>query len=113
MAEVMAAENVMSQSLFDDPTAGPIGGVMERLAEGQEELRGELGVLVERLDSLEQRVRSLASEHSSRGVELERQQVQLAETLATGRRHRDRVLIYLAAASALIASAALALSLIR
>ena len=112
MAEVMAAENVMSQSLFDDPTAGPIGGVMERLAEGQEELRGELGVLVERLDSLEQRVRSLASEHSSRGVELERQQVQLAETLVTGRRHRDRVLIYLAAASALIASAALALTLI-
>jgi SpoVK/Ycf46/Vps4 family AAA+-type ATPase len=113
MAEVMAAENVMSQSLFDDPTAGPIGGVMERLAEGQEELRGELGVLVERLDSLEQRVRSLASEHSSRGVELERQQVQLAETLVSGRRHRDRVLIYLAAASALIASAALALTLIR
>ena len=112
MAEVMAAENVMSQSLFDDPTAGPIGGVMERLAEGQEELRGELGVLVERLDSLEQRVRSLASEHSSRGVELERQQVQLAETLVSGRRHRDRVLIYLAAASALIASAALALTLI-
>ena len=112
MAEVMAAENVMSQSLFDDPTAGPIGGVMERLAEGQEELRGELGVLVERLDSLEQRVRSLASEHSSRGVELERQQVQLAETLVSGRRYRDRVLIYLAAASALIASAALALTLI-
>ncbi len=113
MAEVMAAENVMSQSLFDDPSAGPIGGVMERLAEGQEELRGELGVLIERLDSLEQRVRSLASEHSSRGVELERQQVQLAETLVSGRRHRDRVLIYLAAASTLIASAALVLTLVR
>src|ERR671911_1797456 len=113
IAEVMAAENVMSQSLFDDPTAGPIGGVMERLAEGQEELRGELGVLVERLDSLEQRVRSLASEHSSRGVELERQQVQLAETLASGRRQRDRMLIYVAAASTLIAGAALALTLIR
>ena len=113
MAEVMAAENVMSQSLFDDPTAGPIGGVMERLAEGQEELRGELGVLVERLDSLEQRVRSLASEHSSRGVELERQQVQLAETLVTGRRQKELVLIYLAAASALIASAALVLTLLR
>jgi SpoVK/Ycf46/Vps4 family AAA+-type ATPase len=113
MAEVMAAENVMSQSLFDDPTAGPIGGVMERLAEGQEELRGELGMLVERLDSLEQRVRSLASEHSSRGVELERQQAQLAETFASGRRHRDRMLIYVAAASTLIASAALALTLIR
>jgi len=82
---------------------------MERLAEGQEELRGELGMLVERLDSLEQRVRSLASEHSSRGVELERQQVQLTED----RRGRDRLLIYVAAASTLIASAALVLTLIR
>jgi SpoVK/Ycf46/Vps4 family AAA+-type ATPase len=113
MAEVMAAENVMSQSLFDDPSAGPIGGAMERLAEGQEELRAELGMLVERLDSLEQRVRAVVSEHSSRGVELERQQTELVETLASGRRHRDRVLIYLAAASTLIASAALVLTLIR
>jgi SpoVK/Ycf46/Vps4 family AAA+-type ATPase len=113
MAEVMAAENVMSQSLFDDPSVGPIGGVMERLAEGQEELRGELGVLVERLDSLEQRVRSVVSEHSTRGVELERRETELVETLASGRRHRDRVLIYLAAASTLIASAALVLTLIR
>jgi SpoVK/Ycf46/Vps4 family AAA+-type ATPase len=113
MAEVMAAENVMSQSLFDDPSVGPIGGVMERLAEGQEELRGELGVLVERLDSLEQRVRSVVSEHSTRGVELERRETELVETLASRRRHRDRVLIYLAAASTLIASAALVLTLIR
>jgi SpoVK/Ycf46/Vps4 family AAA+-type ATPase len=113
MAEVMAAENVMSQSLFDDPSVGPIGGVMERLAEGQEELRGELGVLVERLDSLEQRVRSVVSEHSTRGVELERRETELVETLASGRRHRDRVLIYLVAASTLIASAALVLTLIR
>ncbi len=113
MAEVMAAENVMSQSLFDDPGAGPIGGVMERLAEGQEELRGELGVLVERLDTMEQRVRSLASEHSSRGMELERQQVQLAETYTSGRRAKDRMLLILAAASTLIASAALAVTLLR
>jgi SpoVK/Ycf46/Vps4 family AAA+-type ATPase len=113
MAEVMAAENVMSQSLFDDPGAGPIGGVMERLAEGQEELRGELGVLVERLDTLDQRVRSLASEHSSRGVELERQRVQLAETYTSARRARDRMLLILAGASTLIASAALALTLLR
>ena len=113
MAEVMAAENVMSQSLFDDPGAGPIAGVMERLAEGQEELRGELGVLAERLDSLEQRIRSVVSEHSSRGVELERQKTELVETLASGRRHRERALIYLASASTLIASAALILTLLR
>ena len=114
MAEVMAAENVMSQSLFDDGgAAGPIAGVMDRLAEGQEELRGELGVLVERLDTLDQRVRSLASESSSRRVELERQQVQQAETYALQRRARDRMLLMLAAASTLIASAALAVTLLR
>src|SRR5919112_385291 len=114
MAEVMAAENVMSQSLFDDPAAaGPLGGVIDRLAEGQEELRGELGVLVERLDTLDGRVRSLASEHSNRGVELERQQVQRAETYALQRRGRDRMLLMLAAASTLIASAALAVTLLR
>ena len=113
MAEVMAAENVMSQSLFDDPSAGPLGGVMERLAEGQEELRGELGVLVERLDTLDQKVRALSKDHSAASAELERQQVQLAETFASGRRRRDRMLIYLAAASTLIASAALVLTLLR
>ena len=113
MAEVMAAENVMSQSLFDDPGAGPIGGVMERLADGQEELRGELGVLVERLDSLDQKLRALSKDHSSARGELERQQVQLAETYASGRRARDRVLLVLAAASTLIATAALAVTLLR
>jgi SpoVK/Ycf46/Vps4 family AAA+-type ATPase len=113
MAEVMAAENVMSQSLFDEPGAGPIGGVMERLAEGQEELRGELGVLVERLDSLDQKLRALSKDHSSARGELERQQVQLAETYASGRRVRDRVLLVLAVASTLIASAALAVTLLR
>ena len=94
-------------------SAGPIAGVMDRLAEGQEELRGELGVLIERLDSLEGRVRSLAGEQSSRGAELERRQVQLAESFASGRRGRDRLLVYAAAASALIATAALILTLIR
>jgi len=38
MAEVMAAENVMSQSLFNE-SGGPLGGAVGRLAEGQEELR--------------------------------------------------------------------------
>jgi hypothetical protein len=46
-------------------------------------------------------------------VELERRETELVETLASGRRHRDRVLIYLVAASTLIASAALVLTLIR
>jgi SpoVK/Ycf46/Vps4 family AAA+-type ATPase len=114
MAEVMSAENVMSQSLFDDAgAAGPLGGVIDRLAEGQEELRGELGVVVERLDTLDQRVRTLANEHSSHGTEMERRQTQLTEAFVSGRRRKDTVVMYLAALAALIASGALAVALLQ
>ena len=112
MAEVMAAENVMSQSLFDDPGAGPIGGVMERLAEGQEELRGELGVLVERLDSLDQKLRALTRDHSAARGELERTQTQIVETFASTRQRGDRILGYLTAAAVLLSAAAVAISLL-
>src|SRR5215210_2529870 len=111
MAEVMAAENVMSQSLFDEPNAGPIGGVLERLAEAQEELRGELGVLVERLDSLDGKVRALSKDHSSARAELERSQSQIVETAST-RQRKDRMLGYLAAAAVLLSAGALAISLL-
>ena len=112
MAEVMEAGNVMSQSLFDDPSAGPIGGVMERLAEGQEELRGELGVLVERLDSLDQKVRALSKDYSAASAELERSQAQIVETFASTRQRRDRMLSYLTAAAVLLSAGALAISLL-
>jgi SpoVK/Ycf46/Vps4 family AAA+-type ATPase len=52
MEEVIAAENVMGQSLFESPAAAA-GGVLEQMAEGQEQLRGELGIVAERLDALE------------------------------------------------------------
>jgi ATP-dependent 26S proteasome regulatory subunit len=54
MEEVLAGEAVMSQSLFDLP--GPVAqaaGVLEQMAEGQEQLRAELGLVAERLDQLE------------------------------------------------------------
>jgi SpoVK/Ycf46/Vps4 family AAA+-type ATPase len=111
MAEVMAAENVMSQSLFDESNAGPIGGMMERLAEGQEELRGELGVLVERLDSLDQKLRALSNDQSSARAELEGRQTQIIETAST-RQRRDRMLGYLTAAAVLLSAGALAISLL-
>jgi SpoVK/Ycf46/Vps4 family AAA+-type ATPase len=54
MEEVIAAESVMSQSLFDAPAgAAPAVGVVEQLAEGQEQLRAETGLLAERLESLQ------------------------------------------------------------
>jgi SpoVK/Ycf46/Vps4 family AAA+-type ATPase len=113
MAEVMAAENVMSQSLFDDPAAaGPLGSVMDRLAEGQEELRGELGVLAERFEALEHRVRSLSNDHSEGRAELERGRTQLLEGFTT-RRGKDRILSYFLAAALLLAAVALAMSLLQ
>jgi SpoVK/Ycf46/Vps4 family AAA+-type ATPase len=98
MAEVMAAENVMSQSLVDD-AAGPLGGALGRLAEGQEELRGELGVFAERLEALEHRIQVLNHEHSAGRSGLDRR--------------RDRVVTYLALGAAFLAAAALALSLLQ
>jgi hypothetical protein len=55
MEEVIAAESVMSQSLFDAAANAPAAamGVLEQLAEGQEQLRAEMGLLAERLEGLE------------------------------------------------------------
>ena len=97
MAEVMAAENVMSQSLFNDAGGGPLGGVMDRLAEGQEEMRGELGLLAERFEALEHTIHAPHHDHSAGRAELER---------------RDRMVTYLAIGAAILAAAALAVSLL-
>jgi SpoVK/Ycf46/Vps4 family AAA+-type ATPase len=113
MAEVMAAENVMSQSLFDDAVAGPLGGVMDRLAEGQEELRGELGVLAERFEALERKIHALNHDHSAGRAELERSQSRVLESFSSGRQRRDRIVTYLAIGAVILAVAALALSLLR
>lgn len=103
MAEVMAAENVMSQSLFDESAgAGPLGGVMDRLAEGQEELRAELGVLAERFEALDHKTRALAHDHSTGRAELE-----------LNRSGKERVLIYLVAGAAGLAVIALIMSLLQ
>jgi SpoVK/Ycf46/Vps4 family AAA+-type ATPase len=54
MEEVLAAEGVMSQSLFDSPAAvAQAGGVLEQMMEGQDQLRGELGLVAEKLERLE------------------------------------------------------------
>jgi SpoVK/Ycf46/Vps4 family AAA+-type ATPase len=114
MTEVMAAENVMSQSLFDDPgAAGPLGGVVDRLSEGQEELRGELGVLAEQFEAMGRTLRSLADDQSAGRAELEGNHTRLLESFASGRRRRDRVLLYLVLSSTLLAAAAFGISLLR
>jgi SpoVK/Ycf46/Vps4 family AAA+-type ATPase len=114
MAEVMAAENVMAQSLFDDPgAAGPLGTVIDRLSEGQEDLRGELGVLAERFEAMGRTLRTLADDHSTGRAELERSQTRLLESFASGRRRRDRVLFYLVLSATILAGAAFITSILR
>lgn len=115
MDEVIAAESVMSQSLFDDAasSAGPLGGVADRLSEGQEELRAELGVLAERFDVMDRSVRALGAGQAAGQAVLERDQSRFLEALAAGRQRRDRILTYLAAAAIVLALAALAAALLR
>ena len=104
MEEVIAGESVMSQSLFDEPQASS-GGVLERLAESQEELRGELALLAERVDGL-------AADRARARVELERQQAQVVEAVSSGRRHRDRALLAVVASSVVLSLAALLAALL-
>ena len=72
MEEVISAESVMSQSLFESAAAaaGPAGGVLEQMAEGQEQLRAELGLVAERLDAMERGQASAGKESERRQAEL-------------------------------------------
>jgi hypothetical protein len=110
MEEVIAAEGVMSQSLFDDPRTGT--GVVETLAETQESIRGEVALLAERFDGLERTIRKVAAEQSQSRGEQERRQAQLVDTLASERRKRDRIIFATVAGAAVAALAALVLSIV-
>jgi SpoVK/Ycf46/Vps4 family AAA+-type ATPase len=72
MEEVIAAENVMSQSLFESAATspGPVGGVLEQMAESQEQLRAELGLVAERLDAMERGQRTAVTESERRQAEM-------------------------------------------
>jgi SpoVK/Ycf46/Vps4 family AAA+-type ATPase len=113
MAEVMSAANVMSQSLFDDPpAAGAWGGVIERLSEGQEEIRGEMGVLAEQVDAIGRTLRNLVDDQSSRRADLEGSRT-LMESFASGRRRRDQVLLAILMATAVLAATALVTAILH
>ena len=55
MEEVVAGTSVMAQSLFDENGGPPPAGFVEEMSEGQEALRAELALVVERIDGLERR----------------------------------------------------------
>jgi SpoVK/Ycf46/Vps4 family AAA+-type ATPase len=106
MEEVIAAESVMSQSLFE---TGPIA---DRWGEAHEELRGELGLLAERFDGLERTLRKLAAEQSSGRAELQAEQTRLLEALATKQRRTERILTAGIVAALVIALAAVLVPLL-
>jgi len=102
MEEVIAAEGIMGQSLFE-PGVSPVspGGVLEQMAEGQEQLRAELGIVAERLDALDERQAGLS-----------KAQAEVLERLRSPAA-ASRAPMYLGAAALIAAIAALVLSLIR
>jgi SpoVK/Ycf46/Vps4 family AAA+-type ATPase len=112
MEEVMAAESVMSQSLFDDPVGAGLSA-MDRLTEAQEELRAELGLLAERFEALERTLRTVAADQSAGRSELEHQQARLLDSLATDRRRSERLLYFFIAGAVILATAALVASFLR
>ncbi len=93
MEEVMAAQAVMSQSLFEDPGVGLSS--VDRLAEVQEEQRAELALLAERFEGWE------------------RHHARLLDSLALDRRRSERRLYYIIAAAIVLAVAGLATSLLQ
>jgi SpoVK/Ycf46/Vps4 family AAA+-type ATPase len=105
MEEVIAAQAVMSQSLFDEP----IPGGLDRLTETREELQGELALMAERFEGLERTIRKLAGEQSATRGELETRQTQFLDTFSADRRRRDRAMYLLVAGVLLLALVALVL----
>ena len=102
MEEVIAAEGIMGQSLFEPgASAASPAGVLEQMAEGQEQLRAELGIVAERLEALDDRQAGLSKAHAE---VLERLHTPAAPSRAP---------VYLGAAALVAALAALVLSLIR
>jgi SpoVK/Ycf46/Vps4 family AAA+-type ATPase len=110
MQEVIAGDAVMSQSLFDHPRAGANG--LETLSDSQEELRGELALLAERLDGLDRTLRKLAANESAAREALQQQQGRLLESLTTEQRRRERLLLVFIAGAVLAAGVALVLTLL-
>jgi SpoVK/Ycf46/Vps4 family AAA+-type ATPase len=106
MEEVIASQSVMAQSLFEDPGVAPVPGLLERMSEGQEELRAELGLVVERLHDLEHR--------QSRALEkLGAAQAATLESLQAEAGGRSRKLWYGVAAAVVLGVSGFVLALVR
>jgi SpoVK/Ycf46/Vps4 family AAA+-type ATPase len=102
MEEVIAAEGIMAQSLFDQSaTPASPGGVLEQMVEGQEQLRAELGLVAERLDALDARQAGLSAGHA-----------EVLERLRAPAARPSHAPTYLGAAALVVAIAALMVALL-
>ena len=109
MEEVVAGTSVMAQSLFEENGATP-AGFLEEMSEGQEALRAELALIVERIDGLERKQSGALQKLD------DRQTAALAaatESAATAGKNRLRILWIAATAALVLAAAALLVSLLR
>jgi SpoVK/Ycf46/Vps4 family AAA+-type ATPase len=81
MEEVIAAESVMGQSLFEAPGVGAAAGVLEQMVEGQEQLRAEQGLLAERLEALRAAQEAQGRRVAEHDGALEREHALVAEAV--------------------------------
>jgi SpoVK/Ycf46/Vps4 family AAA+-type ATPase len=109
MEEVIAAESVMGQSLFDAPNPPAPVGVVEQLAEGQEQLRAETGLLAERLEGLS-RTQAELKRAQAELQGREQQEAAGERQEAAGWRRRQQIFV---GVSLLLSAAALIFSLLR
>jgi SpoVK/Ycf46/Vps4 family AAA+-type ATPase len=105
MEEVIAAESVMGQSLFESPAAAgtAAAGVLEQMAEGQEQIRGELGLVAERIEALERSQEEMAARRAA-----DQERTRAAVEAASARRPDRGVWIAVGTAIALAAGALVA-----
>jgi SpoVK/Ycf46/Vps4 family AAA+-type ATPase len=112
MDEVIAGESVMSQSLFESPAvAGSVGSVLEQMAEGQEQLRAELGLVAERLETLEQGQAALSAWQQTAGADLALRQAEARAGAARPSPHRGTLILALGALA--LAAGAMVVALVR
>jgi SpoVK/Ycf46/Vps4 family AAA+-type ATPase len=81
MEEVIAAESVMGQSLFEVPGVAGAAGVLEQMVEGQEQLRAEQGLLAEQLEALKAAQEAQGRRVAEHDGALERERALVAEAV--------------------------------
>jgi SpoVK/Ycf46/Vps4 family AAA+-type ATPase len=103
MEEVVAGTSVMAQSLFEENGGpAPLASFVEEMSEGQEALRAELALIVERIDGLERKQTGALQKLDDRQT-----------AASTALQARMRILWIAAAAALALAAAALLITLVR